>query len=423
MPTVFDAVIVAASPHAHVRVLGLTLAERGARVATRVGARRVFVVDSAEAAARLARWEEQRGEAAVLVIRAGDQIVHTALVEPMLRGTRARRIAVGPEGSYAGALWIDGDVAAEVVAAIAAAPETADLELARRLADAEHHPHGDIARHPATTPAERAAGTRMLLRLIVKSEDSPVTKYIYRPLSRPITRLLLHTPITPNQVSILVGLIGLVGCWLTAQPGQRSLVGGAALVLAAGVIDGCDGELARLRLTSSKIGAWLDTIIDELTTTVYFVAIGYHTHVHDPRPWIVPGTILGVTCYLASIYAIYYFLIVVSKTGNSQHYVGDLELVDGTPGGLRPRRRGPSKVPPWLRHIGSLLTLVVRRDFINLGALFITFANAYFFIYVMMLLGGVISAAIVIPEHLKLRGLLREVERRGASPQLLSPDH
>lgn len=416
-----DVLVLADSPHAGATILGLTLVERGRRVAGKLGARRVLVIDGAAAAAGLAAWDAERGDAPLVVLRAGDQLVHPPLVEPLLRGSGERRVAVDPDGGYAGAMWLAGASAREAIAAIAANPGTGDRELAARWPDAERLPHGDVARHPATTREERKGAARMLLRLLVKAEDSPISKYIYRPISRPITRLLVGTPITPNQVSVVVGLLGLLGCWFTAQPGQRAAVIGAALVLLAGFVDGCDGELARLRLTSSKFGAWLDTVVDELTTTLYFVAIGWHTHVHHPgERWIVPSLVIGAVCYLISVYVIYYFLIVVSKTGNSQHYVGDLEIVDDPAGGALRARPKISSAPAWVQRLFGLLLLVVRRDFVNLCALALTLADAYYALYLIMLAAGVFAVFVTIPEHLKLRGQLRELARRGATPRLLA---
>ncbi len=417
----FDAVILADSPHASVKLLGLTLVERGRRVALKAGARRVHVIDGAASAAALTAWDAERGDAALLVVRAGDQLVHRPLVEPLVKGTRDRRLAVGPDG-YAGALWASSSVASEVIAAIAAAPASADTALAARWSDAEHIQHGDIARHPATTAAERKGAVRMLLRILVKQdEDSPVSKYVYRPLSQPLTRMLLHTPVTANQVSYVVAVIGLLGCWFTAQYSQGSLILGAALVFAAGVVDGCDGEISRLRLTSSPFGAWLDTVVDEVTTGSYFIAIGYHTYLHHHEPWVASSIVIGATLYITTIYAIYYFCIVVLKAGGSQYYVGKLEIVDGSAGvALRAKPRAPSMAAPWMRTLGTWLMYVVRRDFINLAALFLTFINGFEVIYIGMLAGTLVTATIVIPEHIKLRGQLREVARRGGVARLVS---
>ncbi len=424
--TTFDAVVLASSPHARQILLGLTLVERGRRVALKAGARRVHVVETADDAAALPSWDAGRGAAGLLVIRAGDQLVHRPLVEPLVAGSGHRRIAVGPDGAYAGALFADGDAAAAAITALAEDPAGDSVLVAAWNTEAGDDvtriPHGDIAVHPATTAAERKGATRMLLRILVKpDEDSPVSKYIYRPLSRPITRLLVGTPITANQVSYAVAAIGLVGCWLISRGDQPSMILGAALVFFACVIDGCDGELSRLRLTSSRFGAWLDTVVDETTTTLLLVAFGLHTYAHHPASWLAASIPIGVVGYVASVYGIYYFCIVVLKAGGSQYYIGSLELVDTADGvALRPKPAAASSLPPWMQRIGVAAMYVVRRDFINLAALALTLVDAYEVLYVGMLLGGIVAPIVVIPEHLRLRRQLREVARRGGTPRLVS---
>jgi len=414
---VFDALILADSPHAKTVLLGLTLVERGRRVVAKLGARRVFVFEGPPTADAARTWIGELGDADLLVVRAGDQVVHKPLLEALLRGRADRRIAIGPDGEYAGALWIRGAEAARLVDAIVAD----DAAVAASWTDAERIVHGDIARHPATTPEERAGAREMLLRLNIKTEDNPVTRHIYRPLSRPLTRLLLHTPITPNQISYVVGVLGLIGCWLTAQPGQNALVWGAATIFFAGVLDGCDGEIARIKLTSSAYGAWLDTIVDEITTTGCYIGIAYHVYAHYPWGWVAWSIPLGTLTYVASIYAIYYFCIVVIKVGGSQFYIGTLELAEGPDGwGLREKKRSPHITSPLLRMIGRWAMYMKTRDFINLATLGLTFVNGYWVIYGGMLFGGALTASIVVPEHIRLRLQLREIARRGGRPHIVS---
>lgn len=415
-PAAFDAIIVADSPHRHTVLLGLTLVERGKRVATRVGARRVFVIENAADTAALPAWMAERGDAGLLVIRAGDQITHPPLAKPLVDGAGDRRIAIGPDGDYAGALYTTGD-SRDVLATLTADPANGDQALARAWsADATKIEHGAIARHKATTAAERKAARKYLLRVLAKpAEDSPISTYIYRPLSKPMTQLLLPTPITPNQVSYFVGVLGLFGCYLVAQPSQAALVWGAFLVFMSCVIDGVDGELSRLRLTSSWFGAWLDTVIDEITSVTFFCAIGYHTYLHHQEQWILLTILGGLVLYLFTIYAIYYFCIVVLKSGGSQYYQGDLEIVDGADGViLRPRQKPPSSAPPWLKKLGTLFLWMIRRDFINVAAWALTFANLFEVIYGGIGLGVVVAGLIIIPEHFRLRRQLREIKQRGA---------
>ena len=402
--------------------MGLTLAERGRRVAAKAGARRVYLVDSSAAAGGVAAWAAERGDADLVVVRAGDQVVHKPLIEPLVAQSAIgdRRIAVGPSDAYAGALFVRGD-ASDVIAAIAQGtePDPASWTAATRI------PHGDIAVHPATTPDERAGATQMLLRLNIKAEDNPVTKHCYRPLSRPLTRLLVWTPFTPNQISVAVGVLGLLGCWLTAQAGQSNLIWGAAIIFFAGVLDGCDGEIARLKLIYSSAGAWIDTVVDEITTTAYYVAIAYHVFAMHPHEWYTPYVVhsiwIGAAAYIGSIYAIYYYCIVVAKVGGSQFYVGTLEVAEGPRGvGLRPKQRSPKITSKFWRLVGLWLLTIKTRDFINLAALGLTFLDAYWVIYLGMLIGGVITAIVIMPEHVRLRFQLGEVARRGGTPYLVT---
>src|SRR5687768_3647207 len=102
----FDALVLADGPHAGAVVAGLTLRERGRRVALKAGARRVLVLSGQPDAAVVQRWrQEAPAGVGLLVIRARDQVVHTPLVSPLVEaiaGGAARAVAVGPDGGYAG---------------------------------------------------------------------------------------------------------------------------------------------------------------------------------------------------------------------------------------------------------------------------------------------------------------------------------
>ena len=60
---------------------------------------------------------------------------------------------------------------------------------------------------------------------------------------------------------------------------------GAALSLWASILDGCDGEVARLKLQSSPFGCWLDTICDYLYYIFIFVGmtVGLVRSMRDKR--------------------------------------------------------------------------------------------------------------------------------------------
>ena len=74
--------------------------------------------------------------------------------------------------------------------------------------------------------------------------DGFVSRHLNRRVSRPMARLLSHTPVTPNQVSI-VSLGVALGSFLCFVYGYHIIA--ALLAQASSVVDGVDGDLARLK--------------------------------------------------------------------------------------------------------------------------------------------------------------------------------
>ena len=86
-----------------------------------------------------------------------------------------------------------------------------------------------------------------LLRRLVKSSESFMSRHVERPLSLAISRRLVWTSLTPNAMTIISLAIGLMSApfFLSSQPGIQFT--GGVLFLAHSILDGCDGELARLK--------------------------------------------------------------------------------------------------------------------------------------------------------------------------------
>jgi phosphatidylglycerophosphate synthase len=85
-----------------------------------------------------------------------------------------------------------------------------------------------------------------------------------RRISIPISRRIIPYPITPNMVSLFtLGVSFAAGAFL-AVGGYWSMLTGAILSWFSSVLDGCDGEVARLKLQESAFGCWLETICDNL---------------------------------------------------------------------------------------------------------------------------------------------------------------
>jgi phosphatidylglycerophosphate synthase len=103
--------------------------------------------------------------------------------------------------------------------------------------------------------------------------DGVVAYYLGRPLSRIVSKILINTSITPNQVTIFSFFAALAGAYLVATP--STVIAGATLYWVSFVFDCVDGELARLKYQGSRTGQWLDTIIDDLSTVVFTVGLSF----------------------------------------------------------------------------------------------------------------------------------------------------
>jgi phosphatidylglycerophosphate synthase len=115
-----------------------------------------------------------------------------------------------------------------------------------------------------TDEATRGAAEDAIFAELLRGDLGIVARWLNKPVSFRITRrLLCHLPVTPNQVTLGAGLIGLIGCAFIATGQYAAVVFGYFLAHVQSVLDGCDGELARVRFQQSPIGEWLDTITDD----------------------------------------------------------------------------------------------------------------------------------------------------------------
>ena len=95
-----------------------------------------------------------------------------------------------------------------------------------------------------------------------KKTDGSASKHINRKISALISKKLVNYEITPNQISIFAFIVALVGAYLISKNNYLLMVLGGVFAQLSSVIDGCDGEIARLKLLNSKFGGWFDQVLD-----------------------------------------------------------------------------------------------------------------------------------------------------------------
>ena len=111
-----------------------------------------------------------------------------------------------------------------------------------------------------------------------KVNDGPVARILNRPLSTWFSRRLVNYSITPNQISLISFLFSTLAAGLFALGGYLALFLGGVLGQFASVIDGCDGEVARLKFQASDYGKWLDAVLDRYADAFLLFGLTWHAY-------------------------------------------------------------------------------------------------------------------------------------------------
>ncbi|MFX0181767.1 MAG: CDP-alcohol phosphatidyltransferase family protein [Candidatus Hodarchaeota archaeon] len=111
----------------------------------------------------------------------------------------------------------------------------------------------------------------------LKKED--ITCRFMQKISMPIARFIYPFGfITPNQITwfhFFLCILGSIILIIAEENIVLLFLVGFCFWLSA-LIDGLDGQLARLRGTMSKKGEWLDRVLDEGKGYPFFIALGIH---------------------------------------------------------------------------------------------------------------------------------------------------
>jgi phosphatidylglycerophosphate synthase len=217
-------------------------------------------------------------EAPGAVLRVAGLTVLERTLRQLLRLGRRPVVAVGPGFPLPPAARMPSGVELRSVTGGGAI-----ADLARDLGDAAVVPADVVRPHNrgldgglrvTDEPSRRAAEDAIFAELL-RGDLGLVARYLNKPVSFRVTRhVLCRLPVTPNQVTLFAGVLGLAGAALIALGGRTTMLLGFLLAHVQSVLDGCDGELARVRFQQSAIGEWLDTIVDDALNFALAVGIG-----------------------------------------------------------------------------------------------------------------------------------------------------
>jgi len=285
------AVVLANEAAANARVAGLSLVARCVLALARAGAERVDVVgpvDDPELERAGVPVHKvglaELGEPAV-VVRA-DCVFDVAL---------AKRAFAAKHGERVGGLYnLSAGAVAELRGGV---PLTA---LPARALDP-----GDALFLSASSEDSRRRAEHQLYQSLRKRVDGPASRWVNRPISLAVTRRVIDTGITPNQMTVVANLVGALGVMLVFRATWLTVALGSLLVQLQSILDGCDGELARLKLQSSRFGEWFDNVLDDTVNMAYGVALGHAASILLGNPlwrWLGIGSALAYVFHNAVMY-------------------------------------------------------------------------------------------------------------------------
>ena len=321
------------------RVAGVPLVKRAIIVLARAGLDQIIVVAEAGLGAELGADPELAALTATIVHASGDLAAARPQVDGPFVLARADTVfdvglaklaAAAPLATTCGVLQTGWDATA-----------SSDI--------------GEALSHDASTPEALKRAEDALFKSLGKRTDGPVSRLINRPVSTFVTRRLVGTNVTPNQMTVVANMIGALGVVLVFQGTWAMLALGSLLVQLQSILDGCDGEIARLKFKSSRIGEWLDNVLDDQVNVGYGIALGFAaTSISGQWWWMWVGVGAGAAFMVHNL--VYYAqLAFVHRSGNPFNFRWWFEKpgIDVT---------AMLATPTVMTRVGGALRSLVRRD-------------------------------------------------------------
>jgi len=160
-----------------------------------------------------------------------------------------------------------------------------------------------------------------LLANLDKPSDGPISRYLNRPISTRISKYLVKTNLTPNHVSLFSFALCCIGASLFFFGEYPYLLLGAILAQASSIVDGCDGEVARLKFQGTEFGAWFDAVLDRYADA--FLLFGLTYYVYSLSGSLLPilvGFLAIIGAFMNSYTADKYDGFMKKKIGSKGHY-------------------------------------------------------------------------------------------------------
>lgn len=167
------------------------------------------------------------------------------------------------------------------------------------------------------TVESRKEAERIIFSHVGKTATGWIARNINGRMSLPLSKLLIRTSLTPNAVSVMINLIGVL-CGPFYALGYPVI--GALLMQVATVLDRCDGEVARIKLMETKKGQWVDTISDQFTVLSFLIGVPVGYYLQTGSTVAVALGSYNIAVFILFLIWSFYFLIKYTDSGSLVAY-------------------------------------------------------------------------------------------------------
>jgi phosphatidylglycerophosphate synthase len=167
----------------------------------------------------------------------------------------------------------------------------------------------------ARDPASLRRAEKTLVWSLRKAADGIASKAINRHLSLPVSWTLMRTSVHPNFITVCCFLLALTGGLTIAQGGYWAGAIGMLIFNLGSIMDGVDGELARLRYQQGRLGQWMDTVADDLGNVAYISGITLNLDAAGVT-WAMPVGVASLIAFAITQGGQYALIAIVYKSGD-----------------------------------------------------------------------------------------------------------
>lgn len=147
-------------------------------------------------------------------------------------------------------------------------------------------------------PDMKHEAERRLKRMLVTKEDGWVSRKLNRRISIPLSFFMARLGISPNTITTTVLLLTLVGSFLAGTGEYWWIVAGTFIFQLASILDGSDGEVARLTLRESRFGNFYGRFSGSLRYFLFFEALGFSAYLDTKREiYLLAMLVLGALAF------------------------------------------------------------------------------------------------------------------------------